>query len=61
MTFQTLDNKERKFLDLNDNDNLPTKPTYSKDGIWLNFIEHSNMSYMGVTRAITNHTVIGKH
>jgi len=48
MTFQASDNQGRKFLDLNDNDNLPTKPTYSKGGMWLNFIEHSNTLYISV-------------
>ena len=61
MTFQTSDNKGRKFLDLNNNNNLPIKSTYSKDGMWLNFIGHSNTLYIRVTRAITNYTLIGEY
>ena len=32
ITFQALDYKGKNFLNLNDNDNLPTRLTYSKDG-----------------------------
>jgi len=43
MTFQALDYKGKNFLDLNDDDNLPTRPTYSKGGAWLKYFGHSNM------------------
>ena len=43
MTFQALDYKRKNFLDLNDDDNLPTRPTYSKGGAWLKYFGHSNM------------------
>jgi len=33
ITFQALNYKENNFLDLLDNDYLPAKPTYTKDGI----------------------------
>ena len=32
MTFQVLDYKENNFLNLINDDNLPTKPTYTKYG-----------------------------
>ena len=32
MTFQALDYKENNFLELINNDFLPIKPTYTKDG-----------------------------
>jgi len=31
ITFQVLEHKEKYFLDLNDDDNLPAKPMYTKD------------------------------
>ena len=43
MTFQALDYKGKNFLDLNDDDNLPTRPTYSKGGAWLKYFGHSNI------------------
>jgi len=61
MTFQVSDNNGKKFLDLNDNDNLPTKSTYFKYSMWLNFIGHSNTLYMRAIKAITNHTSIGEY
>ena len=42
INFQALDYKGKNFLNLNNNDNLPTRPTYSKGGIWLKLIGHSN-------------------
>ena len=32
MTFQASEHKEKYFLDLNNNENLPAKPMYTKDG-----------------------------
>jgi len=58
MTFQALDYKEKKFLNIDD---LPVKPTYSKDGTWLKLIGHSNTLYTRMTRAITNHASIGEY
>ena len=54
MTFQASEYKEKYFLDLNDNKNLPAKPMYTKDGTWLNLLRYSNTLYARVTRAITN-------
>ena len=60
MTFQALDYKGKKFLNLIDVDNLLAKPTYSKGGTWLKLIEHSNMLCTRTTRAITNYASIGE-
>jgi len=61
MTFQVSDYKGNHFLDLLDNDYLFIKPTHIKDSTWLKLIGHSNSLYMCVTKAITNHTSIGKY
>ena len=42
ITFQASDYKGKNFLNLNNNDNLPTRPTYSKDGAWFKLIGHYN-------------------
>jgi len=42
MTFQALDNKERYFLDLLDNNLNSMKLTYSKGGLWLKFFGYFN-------------------
>ena len=61
MTFQASDFKGRNFLDLFDNDNSPTKPTYTKGGSWLKHFGHSNSLCTRATRAITNHAPIGEY
>jgi len=61
MTFQALDYKGKNFLDLNDDDNLPTRPTYSKGGAWLKYFGHSNMLCACTVRAITNYAPIGEY
>lgn len=61
MTFQTLDYKRKNFLDLNNNNNLPTRPTYSKDDAWLKHFRYSNMLCTYTARAITNHAPISKY
>jgi len=61
MTFQALDGKGNQFLDLMD-DNLETiEPSYTKRGSWLQAFGHSNLLCARATRAITNHTLIGKY
>ena len=61
MTFQALDGKGNQFLDLMD-DNLETiKPSYTKEGPWLQAFEHSNSLYTRAIRAITNHAPIGEY
>ena len=61
MTFQASDGKGNQFLDLMD-DNLETiEPSYTKEGPWLQAFGHSNSLCTRATRAITNHTLIGKY
>ena len=61
MTFQASEHKEKYFLDLNDNENLPAKPMYTKGGTWLSLLRHSNTLYARVTRAIINHAPISEY
>ena len=42
MTFQALDYKENNILDLTDDNDSYTKPTYIKSNIWLKYFEYSN-------------------
>ena len=56
-----MDYKRKNFLDLNNNNNLPTKPTYLKDSVWLKYIKHSNTLCTHAIRAITNHAPISKY
>ena len=61
MTFQVSDGKGNQFLDLMD-DNLETiKPSYTKEGPWLQAFGHSNSLCTRAMRAITNHTPIGRY
>jgi len=46
ITFQVLDFKKNHFLDLLNNDFLPIKPTYIKNGTWLKSIRHSSSLYV---------------
>ena len=48
-------------LNLLNNDYLPIKPTYMKDGTWLKLFGHLNSLCARATRAITNHAPIGKY
>ena len=59
--FQALDNKERNFLDLLDNNLNIIKPIYSKDRLWLKHFSHSNLLCTRAMRAIVNHTPIDKY
>ena len=61
ITFQVLDYKRKDFLNLNDNNDLPIRPTYSKDGAQLKLIKHSNSLCIQATKAITNYALIGKY
>jgi len=61
MTFQVLDYKENNFLDLNNDNNLLAKLTYSKGETWLYLIGNSNTLYICATRAIMNYILIGEH
>ena len=61
MSSQNLNNKERYFLDLL-NDNLNSiELTYSKGELWLKFFDYSNSLYARAIRAITNYIPIGKY
>ena len=61
MTFQASDLKGNNFLDLADSDNKILESMYSKGGIWLQYIGHSNTLYARATRAITNYAPIGEY
>ena len=61
MYFQALEYKERNFLNLNNNNNQPIHPIYSKDGIWQKYFSFSNSIYIYITRLIINHTPISKY
>jgi len=59
MYFQASDLKRKHFLDLNDNDNEPIHPTYSKGSAWLKHLSNSLCAH--VTRLITNYAPIGEY
>ena len=61
MTFQASDGKGRNFLELFDDNLNIIKLIYSKGRSWLKYFGHSNSLYIRVTRAIVNHTSIGKY
>jgi len=61
MTFQVLNEKERQFLNLIDNNFNIIKSSYTKKGPWLQTFSHSNSLCVYTTRAITNHASIGKY
>ena len=61
MTFQASELKENHFLDLLDSNNKIIELTYIKGGLWLKLIGHLNLLCACATRAITNHTPIGKY
>ena len=61
MTFQALNGKGRHFLDLVDNSFKEIKPSYIKRGPWLQTFSHLNSLCTRATRAIKNHTPIGKY
>jgi len=61
MLFQASELKGNHFLDLLDSDNKIIKLTYTKGGLWLKLIGHSNSLCAHTTRAITNHAPISKY
>jgi len=61
ITFQALDNKERYFLDLLNNDLNSIELTYTKGESWLKFFVHSNLLCTRAIRAITNHAPIREY
>ena len=52
--FQALNVKEQYFLNLFDDDLKPIELSYSREGLWLKFFGHSNLSYTRASRAIVN-------
>ena len=59
--FQALDYKENNFLNLINDNNLPTKPTYMKGSTWLKNLEYSNILYIWVIRANINYALIDEY
>jgi len=59
--FQASELKRNHFLDLLDSDDKIIGLTYTKGGSWLKLIGHLNSLCVHTTRAITNHTPIGKY
>ena len=61
MTFQALDGKGRRFLNLVDNNLNTIEPAYTKGGPWLQVFRYSNLLCARTMRAITNYTPIGEY
>jgi len=61
MMFQASNLKGNQFLDLLDDDNNIIEPSYTKEGLWLKLIGHSNSLCVRATRAITNYAPTGKY
>ena len=61
MSFQVSDLKERNFLDLLNNNFNPLKLSNIKGNLWLQHFSHSNSLCAKATKAIINHTSIGKY
>ena len=58
---QSSDAKERQFLELLNNDLYFIELSYSKEGLWLKFFNHSNLLCTRATRAIINHALIREY
>ena len=58
MHFQASEYKRRNFLDLNNNDNQPIWPIYTKGSAWLKYFGSLNSIYACITRLVTNHAPI---
>jgi len=61
MTFQTLGQKCRQFLELVDDDDNLIEPFYTNGGSWLKLIDHSNFLCARAMRAFINHTPTGEY
>ena len=61
MTFQTLDRKERSFLNLVDDNYEDIELSYIKGGSWLQAFGYLNLLCTWATRAITNYAPIGEY
>jgi len=61
MTFQVLDDKGEKFLELLDEDLNLIELLIANCGPWLKQFGHSNLLCARATRAIVNHMLIGEY
>ena len=61
MTFQVSNAKGHNFMNLLNKNSNPIKLYAAKDSPWLKFYGHFNSLYIRATRAIINHTPIGKY
>ena len=61
ITFQASDGKENQFLNLLDDNSCIIKPSYIKEGLWLQSFRHLNSLCMHMTRTITNHASISEY
>jgi len=61
MLFQASDSKGRNFLELLDDNSNPIELSAVKDRLWLKHFSLSNSLCTRATRAIVNHTPIGKY
>jgi len=61
MTFQALDGKGRRFLDLVDDNLNIIELAYTKEGPWLQVFGYSNLLCACAIRAITNYAPIGEY
>jgi len=59
--FQASEGKGKNFLELLDNDLNVVEPSYTKGGLWLQLVGHSNLLCARATRAITNHAPIREY
>ena len=61
MIFQASHSKGKHFLNLVDGNENTLELSYIKGSLWLKYFGHSNTLYARASRAITNHTPIGKY
>jgi len=61
MYFQASEYKEREFLKINNNDNIPICLIYTKDRAWLKYFSSLNSLCIYITRLVTNHIPIVKY
>ena len=61
MMFQTLNDKERHFLDLLDNDLYLIELLYAKGDSWIKYFRHLNLLCARAIRAIVNHALIEEY
>jgi len=61
MTFQALDGKGKQFLNLLDDNSNAIKPSYIKEGLWLQVFGQLNSLCIYIMRAISNHAPIREY